>query len=147
MWHAALRNKRILAAAASALTLQISCSHANAAALSASPPPLRSLHEALATGPAGRKYAKASHLGGSLWELVFATQDLRTKVRSAQSQLIDLDRAEGAITPTIAAGLCLLPTNSSATQSWGPCLSHLHSLCFTRVQTGGLRSLALSSMA
>ena len=56
--------------------------------------PLRLLHEALMTGPLSRRYAKASPLGGSLWELSFTVQDLRTKVRSSQSQIINIDRAE-----------------------------------------------------
>ena len=92
--------RRLAAAAASAIALQAaSTCGADAAAV---PSPLRSLHEALATGPLGRKYVRASPLGGSLWELSFATQDLRTKSRAAQSQIVDLDRrATDQVTATL----------------------------------------------
>ena len=78
--------RRLLTAAASALTLQFTTAHADAASAA---PPLRALHEALLTGSAGRRYAKAAPVGESLWELSFGVQDLRTKARAAQSQLVD----------------------------------------------------------
>lgn len=83
--------------ALSAIAMQAAAaSVADAAAV----PSLRSLHEALASGPLGTRYTRASPLGGSLWELSFAAQDLRTKARTAQSHIVDLDRAGDHVAAT-----------------------------------------------
>ena len=107
-----LRHHRVLAAAASALTLQLAASHASAAALSGQQPPLRTLHESLLSGPAGRRYTRASPLGGSLWELVFSATDLRTKSRAMQSQVVDLARPGSRSTPTLAVDSTTAVTRS-----------------------------------
>jgi hypothetical protein len=57
----------------------------------AAPTTLRSLHEALATGPLGRRYTAASPLGASSWALSFAASDLWSNTRSVQVQVVDLE--------------------------------------------------------
>lgn len=106
-------HRGLLALGASALTLQLSSSHANAAALTSSSPNLRTLHEVLCTSPIGRKYAKASPLGGSLWELTFAAQDLRTKSKSVQSQIVDLDHLDRPYIATLPADAGTTVTRST----------------------------------
>ena len=104
------RSHRALAVAASAITLQAASTHADAAVAPSGG--LRALHEALTTGPAGRRYTRASPLGGSLWELTFTTQDLRTKSRQVQSQIVDVDRED-----TVAA---TLPVDAGTTVTRSP---------------------------
>jgi hypothetical protein len=60
----------------------------------------------------GRRYTRATPLGGSIWELSFATQDLRTKSRAAQSHVVDLDRADSPVGATLAVDAGTVVTRS-----------------------------------
>lgn len=88
-----LRRLRLFAAA-SASALLISRGQADA-----SPAPLRTLHEALATGPLAIRFSAAEALGGSLWSLGYITQDLRSNTRAPQAHVVDID----AQSPIVAA--------------------------------------------
>ena len=84
-----LRSRQLALTAATAVSaLAVSKPPADA---KGAPISLRSLTEALATGPLGRRYTAASPLGESSWVLSFATSDLWSNTRAAQVQMVDLE--------------------------------------------------------
>ena len=67
--------------------------------------PLPCLHEALATGPLGRRYAATciGKRGSDLWALSFVSPSIRGKLRTPQLQTVDVAAADPVATPALPA--------------------------------------------